>query len=152
MCKESFHLSWEELHQQPQALPSPGNITRVVVPRPPACRSLTRRRLTPQSSVSSIKPVHVPEITSDSMAEDIEIVESLSQLPCCVLLTSIPTKRGDATFTPDSCRCGPQPVMDVSEDLEYLKIIQQGLVQEADDYVARMNAVGIFVNPSELMD
>ena len=72
------------------------------------------------------------------MVEDVEILESLSQPSCCMLSTSTPTKPQDITSTTDLCRCGSQPTLDVSEELECLEIIQQEVVQETSNYVARM--------------
>ena len=77
----TYRLSVEEMQQQPQPWdppphPAPGRV--VPWPRLSVCRRLAGRSPTPQPIASRIKPVQVPEISSEFMEYDIEVVEELS--------------------------------------------------------------------------
>ena len=93
------------------------------------------------------------EITSECMKEDLEVVEELSRPPRAVF-ASPNTKPGDITSTSDSVpsewRLSPLPELDLSEELEKLAVIHQDVVKEAHEHIARMNSLGIFVDPNEL--
>ena len=100
--------------------------------------------------------MQVPEITSEVMEDDIEVVEELSQPPP-PQTSSTPTKPGDITSTTDpeldvSGRSSSNslPILDLSDELVCLNNMYEEVAREARDYIARMNAVGIFLESLEI--
>ena len=87
------------------------------------------------------------------MEEDIEVVEELSRPPR-VPAVSPPTLPGDITSTnneiPTEWRISPMHVLDLSEEMDRLAVIQQYIIKEAREHVARMNSLGLFVDPNEI--
>ena len=87
------------------------------------------------------------------MEEDIEVVEELSRPPT-VAAVPPPTLPGDITSTnneiPTEWRLSPIPVLDLSEEMNRLAVIQQDVVKEARGHVARMNSLGLFVNSLDM--
>ena len=100
--------------------------------------------------------MQVPEVTSKSMEDEIEVVEELSQPPP-PQASSTPTKPGDITST-----TGPEldvlgrsntnslPILDLSYELVHLNNVHEEVSREAMDYIARMNAVGVFLESLEI--
>ena len=41
-------------------------------------------------------------------------------------------------------------VLDLSEEMDKLAVIHQDVVKEAREHIARMNSLGLFVDPSEM--
>ena len=64
------------------------------------CRRLAKRSPTPQLVAASHKPMQVPEITSEFMETDVEVVEELSQPPP-MMTKPTPTRPCDITSTTD---------------------------------------------------
>ena len=87
------------------------------------------------------------------MEEDIEVVEELSRPPRA-RIAAPPTLPGDITSTsnmvPTEWRISPMHVVDLSEEMDKLAVIHQDVVKEAKEHIARMNALGLFVDPSKL--
>ena len=141
----TYRLSEEEMQQQPQPQnPPPHPAPRQVVPwpRPPVCRRLTGRSPTLQPIASRIKPVQVPEISSEFMESDIEVVEELSQPPP-VQARPTPTKPGDVTSTTDpelsvSRRSSATqlPILDLSNELVHLNNVHEEVAREAMDFIS----------------
>ena len=100
-----------------------------------------------------LKPIQVAEISSEQMEEDIEVVEKLSRPPR-VATVSPPTLPRDITSTnnmiPTKWRISPMHEVDLSEEMDRLTVIHQDVLKEAKDYVAKMNALGLFVDPNEM--
>ena len=132
---------------------TPHPVPRRVVPwpRPPAHRKLAGRSPTPQLITSSARLVQVPEITSELMENNVEVVEELSQPPP-VQARSTPTGPGDITSTTDSemSSANSPPVLDLSDELVHLNNVYEEVAREAMDYIARMNAVGVFLESLEV--
>ena len=150
----TYCLGVEEMQRQPQPQdPPPHLVPRRVVPwpRPPAHRRLAGRSPTPQLITSSAKPVQVPEITSEFMEDNVEVVEELSQPPP-VQARSTPTGPGDITSTTDSemSSANSLPVLDLSDELVHLNNVHEEVAREAMDYIARMNTVGVFLESLEI--
>ena len=102
---------------------------------------------------TELKPIQVTEVSSEHMEEDIEVVEELSRPPR-VAAVSPPTLPGDITSTnnmiPTEWRISPMRVLDLSEEMDRLAVIQQDVIKEAQEHVARMNSLGLFVDPNEM--
>ena len=81
-----------------------------------------------------LKPIQVTEVSSEHMEEDIEVVEELSRPPR-VAVVSPPTLPGDITSTnnevPTEWRISPMRVLDLSEEMDRLAVIQQDVIKEA---------------------
>ena len=102
-----------------------------------------------------LKPIQVAEVSSEQMEEEIEVVEELSRPPRARITSpSPPTLPGDITSTnneiPTEWRISPMRVLDLSEEMDKLAVIHQDVVKEAREHVARMNSLGLFVDPSEM--
>ena len=99
------------------------------------------------------KPIQVAEVSSEHMEEDIEVMEELSRPPR-VAAVSPPTLPGDITSTnneiPTEWRISPRQVLDLSEEMDRLAVIQQDVIKEAKEYVARMNSLGLFMNSCDM--
>ena len=150
----TYRLGVKDMQQQPQPQdPPPHPVPRRVVPwpRPPAHRRLAGRSPTPQLITSGARPVQVPEITSEFMENDVEVVEELSQPPP-IQAKSTPTGPGDITSTTDSemSSANSLPVLDLSDELVHLNNMHEEVAREAKDYIARMNIVGIFFESLEI--
>ena len=150
----TYRLGVEEMQQQPQPQdPPPHPVPRRVLPwpRPPAHRRLAGRSPTPQLITSSAKLVQVPEITSEFMEDDVEVVEELSQ-PLPVQARSTPTGPGDITSTTDSemSSANSLSVLDLSDELVRLNNVHEEVAREAMDYIAQMNTVGVFLESLEI--
>ena len=99
----TYQLGLKELQQQLQPQdPSPHCAPRWVVPwpRPSVCRRLVERSPTPQLVAASDKLMQVPEITSEFMENDVEVVDELSQPPP-MRPKPTPTRPGDITSATD---------------------------------------------------
>ena len=95
--------------------------------------------------------MQVPEITSEFMENDVEVVEELSQPPP-MMPKPTPTWPGDITSTTD-----PVPmeagesnfhtplILDLSEELVQLNNVHEKVAREAMEHIQRMNSVGIFL-------
>ena len=134
-------------------------------PRPPphdtTCRAAVAAQLFVHSSFvprsppphTELKPIQVTEISSEHMEEDIEVVEELSRPPR-VAAVAPPTLPGDITSTnneiPTEWRISLMRVLDLSEEMDRLAVIQQDVIEEAREHVARMNSLGLFVDPNEM--
>ena len=103
--------------------------------------------------LTELKPIQIAEVSLEHMEEDIEVVEELSRLPR-VAAVSPPTLPGDITSTnneiPTEWRISPMCVLDLSEEMDRLAVIQQDVIKEAREHVARMNSLGLFVDPNEM--
>ena len=155
----TYQLGLKELQQQPRPQdPSPHCAPRQVVPwpRPSVCRRLAERSPTPQFVAASDKPMQVPEITSEFMEDDVEVVEELSQPPP-MMPKPTPTRPGDITSTTDpvpmaageSNSCMPL-ILDLSEELVQLNNAHEEVAKEAMEYIQPMNSVGIFLESLEI--
>ena len=125
-------------------------------PIPPAHRRLARGSSTPQFAASRVKPLQVPEISSEFMEDDVEVVEELSQPPP-VQARATPTKPGDITSTtgpelsvPGRSSAAPLPILDLSHELVCLNNKYEEVAREAMNYISRMNAVGVFLESLEI--
>ena len=100
-----------------------------------------------------LKAIQVAEVSSEQMEEDIEVVEELS-MPPRAGITSPPTLPRDITSTnnmvPTEWRISPMRVLDLSEEMDKLAVIHHDVVNEAREHVARMNSIGLFMDPSEM--
>ena len=85
------------------------------------------------------------------MDSDVEIVEELSN-PLTAARTQQFTRSGDITSSTGPDVTDPQPVLDLTEEMERLRTISREVTEEARNYVLHMNSLGIFVDPSELME
>ena len=117
----------------------------------PAHRRLAGGSPTPQLITSSARLVQVPEITSEFMEDDVEVVEELSQPPPAPA-RSTPTGPGDITSTTDSemSSANSLPVLDLSDELVRLNNVHEEVAREAMDYITRMNTVGVFLESLEI--
>ena len=100
--------------------------------------------------------MQVPEITSEFMENDLEVVEDLSQPPP-MRPKPTPTRPGDITSTTD-----PVPkaagenssymplILDLSEELVQLNNAHEEVAKEAMEHIQRMNSVGIFLESLEI--
>ena len=102
-----------------------------------------------------MKLVEVPEITSEFMEDDVEVVEELCQ-PQPAMPRPTPTKPGDITSTMNlvpimSGMRSPSrlPILDLSEELVQLTNVHEEVMTKAREYIARMNSIGVF---SESLD
>ena len=141
-------FSHEEVEKQPQAQkppPQPPAVRVVPWPRPLARRRLAVRSLPPQSA-SHAKPVQVAEVTSEFMENDVEVVEELSQLP--PPQTGAITKPGDITSTTND-KIGSLPILDLTEESVRINNVCEEAAQAANEYVAKMNDVGVFLETLE---
>ena len=140
----SYRLGLKELQQQPQSQdPSPHCAPWRVVPwpRPSVCRRLAERSPTPQLVAASDKPMQVPEITSEFMETDVEVVEELSQ-PSPMRPKPTPTRPGDITSTTDpvpkatgeSNSCMPL-ILDLSEEIVQLNNTHEEVAREAMEHI-----------------
>ena len=114
------------------------------------------RSPTPQFIVASDKLTQVPEITSEFMEDDVEVVEELSQAPP-VRPKPTPTRPSDITSTTD-----PVPmtagesnsrmplILDLSEELVQLNNAHEEVAKEAMEYIQWLNSVGIFLESLEI--
>ena len=100
-----------------------------------------------------LKPIQFAEVSLEHMEEDIEVVEELSRPPR-VATVSPATLPGDITSTnneiPTEWRISPMHVLDLSEEMDRLAVIQQDVIKEAREHVARMNSLRLFVDPNEM--
>ena len=90
------------------------------------------------------------------MENDVEVVEKLSQPPP-VQSRSPPTRPGDVTSTtspgfdvPEASSLDLLPVLDLSEELVRLNNMHEEVAREAMNYIANMNAVGVFMESLEI--
>ena len=96
--------------------------------------------------------MQVAEVTSELMENDVEVVEELSQLP--PPQTGAITKPGDVTSTTND-KIGSLPILDLTEESVRINNVCEEAAQAANEYVAKMNNVGVFleslrVAPTEL--
>ena len=99
------------------------------------------RSPTLQLVAASDKPMQVPEITSEFMENDVEVVEELSQPPP-MMPKRTPTWPGHITSTTDSV---PQAagesnsrtplILDLSEELVQLNNTHEEVAKEAMEYI-----------------
>ena len=99
------------------------------------------RSLPPQSA-SQAKPVQVVEVTSELMENNVEVVEELLQLP--PPQTGAITKPGDITSTTNN-KLGSLPILDLTEEPVRINNVCEEAAQAANEYVAKMNNVGVFL-------
>ena len=136
--------------QRPRAPPHDATHRAAVAAQLFVCSSFVPRNPPPHTE---LKPVQVVEVSSEHMEEDIEVVEELSRPPR-VAAVSPPTLPGDITSTnnkiPMEWRISPMHVLDLSEEMDRLAVIQQDVIKEAREHVARMNSLGLFVDPNEM--
>ena len=133
-------LGLKELQQQLRLQdPSPHCAPRQVVPwpRPSVCRRLAERSPTPQFVAASDKPTQVPEITSEFMEDDVEVVEELSQSPP-MMPKPTPTRLSDITSTMDPVPMAAGEsnsrmplILDLSEELVQLNNVHEEVAKEA---------------------
>ena len=96
--------------------------------------------------------MQVPEITSEFMENDVEVVEELSQPPP-VRPKPTPTRPSDITSTTDPV---PKAAGEsssrtpLSEELVQLNNMDEEVAKEAMEYIQRMNSVGIFLESLEI--
>ena len=120
-----------------------------------AAQLFVRSRFVPRSPppCTESQPIQVAEISSEHMEEDIEVVEELFRPPR-VAAVSPPTLPGDITSTnneiPTEWRISLMRVLDLSEEMDRLAVIQQDVIKEAREHVARMNSLGLSVDPNEM--
>ena len=100
--------------------------------------------------------MQVPEITSEFMKNDVEVVEELSQPPP-MRPKSTPTRPSDITSTtnpvPKAARESSSHtplILDLSEELVQLDNMHEEVAKEAMEYIQRMNSVGIFLEFLEI--
>ena len=94
-----------------------------------------------QLVAASDKPMQVPEITSEFMENDIEVVEELSQPPP-MRPKPTPTRPSDITSTTDlvpkaageSSSCTPL-ILDLSEELVQLNNAHEEVAKEAMEHI-----------------
>ena len=148
-----YRLGLEEIRQQQKSQ----SLSPPVLPQPrvPWSVALLDSRSTAGSASSSNRtsyrqPIQVPEITSETMDSDMEIVEELSH-PLTAARTQRFTRPGDITSSTSLDITDPQPVLDLTEEMERLKTISREVTEEARNYVLHMNSLGIFVDPSGLV-
>ena len=142
----TIHFSCEEMEKQPQLQKPPPQSPAVRVvpwPRPPACRRLAVRSLPPQPA-SHAKLVQVAEVTSKFMENGVEVVEKLLQLP--PPQTGAITKPGDITSTTND-KLGSLPILDLTEESVKINNVCAEAAQAVNEYVAKMNDVGVFPEP-----
>ena len=101
-------------------------------------------RSSPPQPASRAKPVQVAEVTSKFMENDVEVVEELSQLP--PPQTGAITKPGDVTSTMND-KLGPLPILDLTEEFIRINNVCEEAAQAVNEYVAKMNDVGVFLEP-----
>ena len=101
------------------------------------------RSLPPQPA-SHAKPVQVAEVTSEFMENDVEVVEELSQLP--PPQSEAITKPGDVTSTMND-KLGSLPILDLTEEFIRVNNVCEEAAQAVNEYVAKMNDVGVFLEP-----
>ena len=136
--------------QRPRAPPHDATHQAAVAAQLFVCSSFVPRSPPPRTES---QPIQVAEISSEHMEEDIEVVEELSRPPR-VAAVSPPTLPGDITSTnneiPTEWRISPMRVLDLSEEMDRLAVIQQDVIKEAREHVARMNSLGLSVDPNEM--
>ena len=95
--------------------------------------------------------MQVPEITSEFMEDDVEVVEELSQPPP-VQTRSTPTGPGDITSTTDSemSSANSLSVLDLSDELVHLNNMHEEIAGEAMDCITQMDTVGVFLESLEI--
>ena len=93
--------------------------------------------------------MQVPEITSEFMEDNVEVVEELSQPPP-VQAKSTPTGPGDITTDSEMSSANSLPVLDLSDELVRLNNMHEEVAREAMDYITRMNTVGVFLESLEI--
>ena len=149
-----YRLGIEEIRQQLE----PQNLSPPALPQPrvPWSAALLNSRSAARSANSSTstsyrQPIQVPEITSETMDSDVEIVEELSN-PLTAAHTQRFMRPGDITSSTSPDVMDPQPILDLTEEMERLRTISREVMEEARNYVLHMNSLGIFVDPSELME
>ena len=100
-----------------------------------------------------LKPIQVAEVSSEHMEEDIKVMEELSKPPRVAAVSPL-TLPGDITSTnngiPTTWRISPMRVLDLSEEMDRLAVIQQDVIKEAKEHVARMNSLGLFVDSCDM--
>ena len=137
-------------NQCPRAPPHDATCQAVTAVQLFVCNSFVPRSPPPHPV---LKPIQVAEVSSEQMEEEIEVVEELSRPPRA-RTTSPPTLPGDITSTNNEIltewRISPMHVLDLSEEMDKLAVIHQDVVKEAREHVARMNSLGLFVDPSEM--
>ena len=140
----THRLGLKELQQQLQPQdPSSHCAPRQALPwpRPSVHRRLAERSPTPQLVAASDKLMQVPEVTSEFMENDVEVVEELSQPPP-MRPKPTPTRPSDITSTTD-----PVPkaagesnshmplILDLSEELVHLNNMHQEVAREAMEHI-----------------
>ena len=100
--------------------------------------------------------MQVPEITSEFMESDVEVVEELSQPPP-MRPKPTPTRPSDITSTTDPVpkvageNSSRTPViLDLSEELVQLNNVHEEVAKETMEHIQRMNSVGIFLEALEI--
>ena len=111
------------------------------------CRRLAERSSTPQSAVASDKPMQVPEVTSEFMETDVEVMEELCQPPPARPKPT-PTRPCDITSTmdpvPEAAGGNGSLILEQSEELIQLNNEHEEVAREAMEYIQRMKSVGIY--------
>ena len=100
--------------------------------------------------------MQVPEITSEFMENDVEVVEELSQPPS-IRPKLTPTRPGDITSTTDPVPKAAEEsnsrmplILDLAEELVRLNNVHEEVAREATEHIQRMNSVGIFLESQEI--
>ena len=111
-------------------------------------RRLAERSSTSQLAVASDKLMQVPEVTSEFMEADVEVVEELSQPPPARPKPT-PTRPCDITSTtdpmPEAAGGNGYLILDPSEELVQLNNAHEEVAKETMEYIQWMNSVGIFL-------
>ena len=91
--------------------------------------------------------MQVAEVTSELTENDVEVVEELSHLP--PPQTGAITKPGDITSTTND-KLGSLPILDLTEQSVRINNVCKEAAQAANEYVAKMNNVGVFLESLEI--
>ena len=100
--------------------------------------------------------MQVPEVTSEFMENDVEVVEELSQPPP-MRPQLTPTRPSDVTSTTDPVPMAAGEsnshmplILDLSEELVQLNNAHEEVTKEAMEHIQPMNSVGIFLESLEI--
>ena len=144
----TYRLGLEELWQQPGASPTQYVPSKIAPwPRLLVNREAAVRRSSPQASITSAEPVQEPNISSSSRYQMRPIYPVWYPLHPFSLPGNITSTTNSV---PEEMESRP-PALNLTEEVERLAIANEEVVKEAQDYIAKMNSLGVFVDPSELM-